>query len=459
MSALEAERVQVHLSTFFAFRDVQPDRWGTRLLESAERRAARAEGRRPKRLSELDIPLRIGDETRQGALRFARPGEPAGQAAEIASAEHLPWIAAVTGRIESEDQLDEEALRLLPTGTGAGGARPKFTVRTESGLLSLAKLPSRDDRRNVARWEVAASMAARQAGVDASRMRHVAGHGEADGTSLVQRFDRADDGRRIGYRSGAGLLQLSDATDCTYAQLVTAALAASEWRPQVGAELFRRVAFTVLVNNADDHARNHGFLRAGVDWEPAPAFDINPHPGVLESTPIDRENDPEDRDLRRLFADRDRYGLTLDQARSSISAAAEAAARVPEHAPPRSLGQRARALRRVVRRGTPRDRPTARSCSADARARDLEGAGPGPRWEVHPAQAVTPARSLGVGRSATVRKAKPSSTLEERISSTSSSGTLPEWPAMLMQRLLGYILHLSLNQITLYSKSHRLGVF
>lgn len=375
MSALEAERVQVHLSTFFAFRDVQPDRWGTRLLESAERRAARAEGRRPKQLSELDILLRIGDETRQGALRFARPGEPAGQAAEIASAEHLPWIAAVTGRIESEDQLDEEALRLLPTG------------------------------------------------------------------------------------SGAGLLQLSDATDFTYAQLVTAALAASEWRPQVGAELFRRVAFTVLVNNADDHARNHGFLRAGVDWEPAPAFDINPHPGVLESTPIDRENDPEDRDLRRLFADRDRYGLTLDQARSSISAAAEAAARVPEHAPPRSVGQRARALRRVVRRGTPRDRPTARSCSADARARDLEGAGPGPRWEVHPAQAVTPVRSLGVGRSATVRKAKPSSTLEERISSTSSSGTLPEWPAMLMRRLLGYILHLSLNQITLYSKSHRLGVF
>ena len=291
---------------------------------------------------------------------------------------------------------------------GAGGARPKSTVRTESGLLSLAKLPSRDDRWNVARWEVAASMAARQTGVDASQMRDVAGHGEADGTSLVQRFDRADDGRRIGYRSGDGLLQLSDATDFTYAQLVTVALAASECRPQVGAELFRRVAFTVLVNNADDHARNHGFLRAGVDWEPAPAFDINPHPGVLESTPIDRENDPEDRDLRRLFADRDRCGLTLDQARSSISAAA----RVPEHAPPRSVGQRARALRRGVRRGTPRDRPTARSCSADARARDLEGAGPGPRWEVHPAQAVTPVRSLGLGRSATVRKARPSSTIE-----------------------------------------------
>lgn len=30
---------------------------------------------------------------------------------------------------------------------------------------------------------------------------------------------------------------------------------------------------------------------------------------------------------------------------------------------------------------------------------------------------------------------------------------------MLIRRLVGYILHLSLNQITLYSNSHRLGVF
>ncbi|MGO1852779.1 MAG: type II toxin-antitoxin system HipA family toxin [Microbacteriaceae bacterium] len=334
----------VHLNTFFAFRDVQPDRWGTRLIESSERRTARQEGRRPKRLTDLDVLLRIPDETRQGALQFSRPGFPAQQTTDIAPAELLPWIATVTGRIETEEELDEQALKLLPTGTGAGGARPKFTVRLDSGRLALAKLPSRDDRWDVARWEVATARAAADAGIAVPRMQYVPGRGEADGISLVERFDRGRDGHRIGYRSAAGLLQLTDATDFTYAQLASAALAVSEHREQAGAELFRRVAFTVLVNNADDHARNHGFLRTEVDWEPSPAFDVNPHPGELEGTPIDRDDDPTDRDLRRLLQDRDRYHVTLEQARTSIAAAAAAAARVPEYA--RELGATGRELER-----------------------------------------------------------------------------------------------------------------
>lgn len=334
----------VHLSTFFAFRDVQPDRWGTRLIESAERRTARREDRRPKRLTDLEILLRIPDETRQGGLCFARPGASEQQAADIAPAEHLPWIAAVTGRIETEEELDEQALKLLPTGTGAGGARPKFTVRLDSGRLALAKLPGRDDRWDVARWEVATARAAADAGIDVSRMHYVPGHGHADGVSLVQRFDRAPDGCRVGYRSAAGLLQLTDVTDFTYAQLVAAALAASEHQERAGAELFLRVAFTVLVNNVDDHARNHGFLRTEVDWEPSPSFDVNPHPGELEGAPIDQEDDPAARDLRLLIADRDRYSITLEQARASIAAAAEAASSVPGYA--REFGATDRELER-----------------------------------------------------------------------------------------------------------------
>lgn len=334
----------VHLSSFFAFRDVQPDRWGTGLIESAERRAARKEARRPRRLTDLDILLRIPDETRQGALRFSRMGTPESGSVDIAPAELLPWIGMVTGRIESEEELDEQALKLLPTGTGVGGARPKFIVRLDSGQLALAKLPSRDDRWDVARWEVATARAAGEAGIDAAQMRYVPGHGGADGVSLVPRFDRGEGGCRIGYRSAAGLLQLTDATDFTYAQLASEALAASEHRERTGAELFRRVAFTVLVNNADDHARNHGFLRTAVDWEPSPAFDVNPHPGELESTPIDREDDPADRDLRHLLADRDRYDITFEQARAAIGAASGAAARVPQHA--RELGATERELAR-----------------------------------------------------------------------------------------------------------------
>jgi serine/threonine-protein kinase HipA len=41
-------------------------------------------------------------------------------------------------------------------------------------------------------------------------------------------------------------------------------------------QLFRRVVFSILIHNTDDHLRNHGFLidRQGIRL--SPAFDINP---------------------------------------------------------------------------------------------------------------------------------------------------------------------------------------
>lgn len=42
-------------------------------------------------------------------------------------------------------------------------------------------------------------------------------------------------------------------------------------------ELFKRVAFTVLVSNVDDHLKNHGFLhQAQGKWMLSPVFDVNP---------------------------------------------------------------------------------------------------------------------------------------------------------------------------------------
>jgi serine/threonine-protein kinase HipA len=44
-------------------------------------------------------------------------------------------------------------------------------------------------------------------------------------------------------------------------------------------ELWRRMAFSILITNVDDHLHNHGFLHAerGL-WRLAPAFDLNPFP-------------------------------------------------------------------------------------------------------------------------------------------------------------------------------------
>jgi len=43
-------------------------------------------------------------------------------------------------------------------------------------------------------------------------------------------------------------------------------------------ELWRRVLFSVLISNVDDHLRNHGFLydTAKRGWRLSPAYDLNP---------------------------------------------------------------------------------------------------------------------------------------------------------------------------------------
>jgi len=44
-------------------------------------------------------------------------------------------------------------------------------------------------------------------------------------------------------------------------------------------ELWRRIAFSILINNVDDHLHNHGFLHVTRgQWRLSPAFDINPFP-------------------------------------------------------------------------------------------------------------------------------------------------------------------------------------
>jgi serine/threonine-protein kinase HipA len=44
-------------------------------------------------------------------------------------------------------------------------------------------------------------------------------------------------------------------------------------------ELWRRIVFSIAVQNTDDHLRNHGFLLTESGWVLSPAFDLNPDPG------------------------------------------------------------------------------------------------------------------------------------------------------------------------------------
>ena len=95
---------------------------------------------------------------------------------------------------------------------------------------------------------------------------------------IVDRFDRAGV-VRIGYVSALTMLEAKDGDIGSYLDI---AAAIEETSPTTAVdlhELWRRIAFGVLISNTDDHLRNHGFLHAGGNtWTLSPAFDLNPDP-------------------------------------------------------------------------------------------------------------------------------------------------------------------------------------
>ncbi len=97
--------------------------------------------------------------------------------------------------------------------------------------------------------------------------------------ALVRRFDRVAGGGRIPYLSAGSMLQALRADDHAYTQIADVIVARSVDPKSDLEELWRRLAFNLLITNVDDHVQNHGFLHVEHgQWRLAPAFDINPFP-------------------------------------------------------------------------------------------------------------------------------------------------------------------------------------
>jgi serine/threonine-protein kinase HipA len=95
---------------------------------------------------------------------------------------------------------------------------------------------------------------------------------------IVDRFDRVGE-LRIGYASAMTMLEASDGDQGSYLDIADIIERQSHRAGDDLRELWRRIAFSILISNTDDHLRNHGFLRtSSAGWQLAPAFDLNPDP-------------------------------------------------------------------------------------------------------------------------------------------------------------------------------------
>ena len=86
-------------------------------------------------------------------------------------------------------------------------------------------------------------------------------------------------GGRIPYLSAGSMLQASRADNHAYTQIADVITMRCVDPAHDLQELWRRLAFNLLITNVDDHVQNHGFLHVEHgQWRLAPAFDINPFP-------------------------------------------------------------------------------------------------------------------------------------------------------------------------------------
>jgi len=202
--------------------------------------------------------------------------------------------SAVHGRLGSDSLAHAALAQIIRVGTSAGGARAKAVIawnpKTEEIRSGQFEVPEGFEHwllkfdgmgsdhelgmgSDYGRIEYAYHLMARAAGLQMSPCRLFLENGRAH--FMTQRFDR-DRNEKHHVQTLCAMEHLDYKQRATHAYAQAFMTAA---RLGLGAEaldeLFRRMAFNVMVRNCDDHTKNLSFLlRRNRPWALAPAYDL-----------------------------------------------------------------------------------------------------------------------------------------------------------------------------------------
>ena len=275
-------------STFFAcFSDIEPDGWGKMVIQRdfAKQRKDGVGNDRAALLDDFDYLMWISDFSRIGAIRL-RDSEGIFQwrfdlKRQIPPLIELPQLLRASKAIEENQETLNDLEYLRGVGTSLGGLRPKCSIIDADGNLAIGKFPSVGDTRSIVHGEVLALHLAKRCGIDASSSQVI----DSDGipVALIKRFDRNGQ-KRLMYLSANSLLQAKSHQQYSYEDIASLIRTISPKAKYDLGQLWRRMVFNILINNVDDHLKNHGFLHTTDDqWVLAPAFDLNPFPDKMRA--------------------------------------------------------------------------------------------------------------------------------------------------------------------------------
>jgi serine/threonine-protein kinase HipA len=267
-----------------------------------ENQLAKKENRNPRTLNEIDYLLFVNDVARQGALRFKTEDSEEFQYPSnikaIPPLINLTKLLAASEKIIESNEKESDLQLLLAPGSSLGGARPKASVLDKNGNMCIAKFPKKDDFTNNVLWEGVALTLAGLCGLNVQDWSIQKTGGK--NVILLKRFDR--EGKvRIPFLSAMSMLNAVD-NDTQIHSYLDIADSIRQYGASVKEdllELWKRMVFSILISNTDDHLRNHGFLYTGQNgWKLSPLYDVNPSPdnkNILSTyiTQVDNTQDVE----------------------------------------------------------------------------------------------------------------------------------------------------------------------
>ncbi|MGH8169710.1 MAG: type II toxin-antitoxin system HipA family toxin [Steroidobacteraceae bacterium] len=247
--------------------DARPDRWGERVIRFIDK---------PSRLSLLEYLYFAGDD-RFGALGVSTSAERylPRSLGPLPTLEEADQIHDLVRKIQENEPIPPALRRLISPGATMGGARPKALLEI-AGEQWVVKF-SDGEPADTPLVEHATMTLARKAQIrsaETAAVRLTVGHAVA-----IKRFDRDGKARR----------------HCLSAAVALRAAGEQFWYPELAQllrrrgvsqgerytsdmrELFRRMVFNILMDNTDDHEKNHAIIvTEGQQYELAPAYDVLP---------------------------------------------------------------------------------------------------------------------------------------------------------------------------------------
>ncbi len=256
--------------------DARPDRWGEKVIRFVDK---------PKRTSLMELLYYAGDD-RFGALGVStspttylpRKGGPLPR---LAQAQELSEVVA---KIEAGDALTAlEAKIIEGGGSPLGGAKPKALINIE-GEQWVIKFFN-NEYVDAPLIEHATMTLAAKADICVAQTQVI--RLQAVNAIAIRRFDRVD-GQRIHSISAGTAIRAAAAAgtepEMGYPQLarILRRIGVTQGDAYLtdAQELFRRMVFNILVDNTDDHEKNHALMvvnpTANGRLRLAPAYDVLP---------------------------------------------------------------------------------------------------------------------------------------------------------------------------------------